>query len=146
MVYVFRGESQGTSDGTFFCELYDGRARTITRSSNDSKTVLRTMVPETCMNIIGFHQPEPFLKDYYDMCLRKDGFLDRFLFCCPNSLRIGQDEVEVSRRELYSYTERMLDLKELYSSLSTIKHSQMKLRLVRKRNRIGIPGQPVASV
>lgn len=98
------------------------------------------------MNIIGFHQPEPFLKDYYDMCLRKDGFLDRFLFCCPNSLRIGQDEVEVSRRELYSYTERMLDLKELYSSLSTIKHSQMKLRLVRKRNRIGIPGQPVASV
>lgn len=75
------------------------------------------------MNICGFQQPDPFLLDYLDMCSRKDGFLDRFHFSCPQSSLLHLDEVEAQIDELRKLPEGLRSMKGLYSLVKAV-HSQ----------------------
>lgn len=105
------------SERTFFCELYDGRPQNILRSTNDGKST-KLSIGEISMNIAGYHQPEPFLKDYYELSLRKDGFMERFLIACPQALRPTQEQVQASRDVLsLDYREDMRDLKHMYEDI-----------------------------
>lgn len=73
------------------------------------------------MNISGFHQPEAFLKDYYDLALRKDGFMERFLVACPLALRLSQEDVTKGRHDLRDgYDRNMWDFMYLYDVISHI--------------------------
>ena len=58
------------------------------------------------MNICGYMQPDPFLLDYYDLCSRRDGFLDRFHISCPNSRLLTLEEVEKNVETLNRYMVR----------------------------------------
>ena len=40
-----------------------------------------------------FHQPQPFLMEQSDLKLRQDGFMERFLLCCPFLKKMMYEEV-----------------------------------------------------
>ena len=89
---VFRAQKDGSADRSWFCELYDGEATAGVKASNDVK---RITVEDAnyALSIGGFHQPQPFLMEQSDLKLRRDGFMERFLLCCPFPKKMMYEEV-----------------------------------------------------
>lgn len=112
--FIFRGQKNNDGDRALFCELYDGDTQEVVRSSSDFKTQKR-MVTEVTMSICGFQQPDPFLLDYMDLCARKDGFLDRFHFVCPESSLLSLEEVREKVDGIKQLPEQLRSMAEMYN-------------------------------
>lgn len=74
------------------------------------------------MNICGYMQPDPFLLDYYDLCSRRDGFLDRFHISCPNSRLLTLEEVEKNVETLNRYGPQLRSFANIYK-ITDVVHS-----------------------
>ena len=70
--------------------MYDGEATAGVKASNDVKRVT-VEVGSYALSIGGFHQP--FLMEQSDLKLRRDGFMERFLLCCPFPKKMMYEEV-----------------------------------------------------
>ena len=89
---VFRAQKDGSADRSWFCELYDGEAASGVKASNDVKRIA-VEVESYALSTGGFHQPHPFLMEQSDLKLRRDGFMERFLLCCPFPKKTMYEEV-----------------------------------------------------
>ena len=97
---VFRAQKDGSADRSWFCELYDGEATAGVKASNDVKRIT-VEVGSYALSIGGFHQPQPFLMKQSDLKLRRDGFMERFLLCCPFPKKMMYEEVISANDNLY---------------------------------------------
>ena len=92
----------------------------VIRSSSDFKTQIHGTGSDVCMNICGFQQLDPFLTDFYEMCSRRDGFMDRFHVACPNSKLLTLDDVEKHSEDLQKFPDKLKGLGELYRLVASV--------------------------
>ena len=92
LALYFSGQKQGSADQTFMCKLCDGTPTRIVKATNEGKKCKASEIQQYGLSLAGFLEPHPFLQDYFDLGLRKDGFLDRILLCCPKPLRLMPEE------------------------------------------------------
>ena len=100
--------------------MYDGEATAGVKASNDVK---RITVEDAnyALSIGGFHQPQPFLMEQSDLKLRRDGFMERFLLCCPFPKKMMHEEVISANDNLRSnYSPDVQSFKKLLELLITM--------------------------
>ena len=114
---VFRAQKDGSADRSWFCELYDGEATAGVKASNDVKRIT-VEVGSYALSIGGFHQPQPFLMEQSDLKLRRDGFMERFLLCCPFPKKMMHEEVISANDNLRSnYSPDVQSFKKLLEQI-----------------------------
>ena len=74
------------------------------------------------MNICEYMQPDPFLRNYYDLCSRREGFLDRFHISRPNSRLLTLEEVEKNVETLNLYGPQLRSFANIHK-LTDVVHS-----------------------
>ena len=110
---VFRAQKDGSAERSWFCELYDGEATVVVKSSIDVKRIT-VEVGSYALLIGGFHQPQPFLMEQSHLKLRRDGFMVNFLLCCPFPKKMMYEEVISVNDNFIPITFQMHNLSKNY--------------------------------